>query len=274
MTTRAKPDSRTIVIGASEVIAGIHELGIRSGDRLFVHSSLSAFGHVEDGAETVCRALLDAVGPEGTVAAPTFTWRNNHERTTVRFDVLRDACETGAIPEAFRKIPGALRSDHVCHSLAAHGADAKEVMGDGVLSFGRGSGMYSLYDLGFHCVFLGCGFAPCTALHVAEELMQVPYRYYRHYDGSVVVRADGTEVPSKAREFLPYIPFSNNFRKMEAILEERGLLRRGQIGNATVIATSAREIIDTAVEYLEKDIGFLLSDPSRVYLRNWRGPLA
>lgn len=259
-------------ISTQNIVDGLRAAGVREGDRLFVHSSLSAFGYVVGGASAVCRALIRTVGDRGTVAVPTFTWGANHAAEVVRFRVAEDPCETGAIPEAFRMLPEAVRSDHVCHSVAAAGRDAAQVMGDGVLPFGPGSSMHALVEYDYRYMFLGCGFGPCTALHVAEELASVPYRYYRHFSGSIVVRADGTEAPSHAREFLRYEPFRNDFLKMEPILEERGLLSYGRIGAAEVILTSARSIVHTAVELLRRDPGFLLTPASAEYLRHWGGP--
>ena len=44
-------------------------LGVASGDLVMVHASLRAVGLVEGGGDTVIRALLDALGPAGTLVA-------------------------------------------------------------------------------------------------------------------------------------------------------------------------------------------------------------
>ena len=64
------PSTRPIV-APNDITSALRELGIRRGDRMFVHSSLSAFGHVNGGAEAVVDALLETVAPGGTVAVPT-----------------------------------------------------------------------------------------------------------------------------------------------------------------------------------------------------------
>jgi aminoglycoside 3-N-acetyltransferase len=48
--------------------AGLRELGVQNRD-VAVHSSLRSFGHVDGGAQTVVRALLNVCG---TVVMPTF----------------------------------------------------------------------------------------------------------------------------------------------------------------------------------------------------------
>jgi aminoglycoside 3-N-acetyltransferase len=260
------------VVGRADIVSGLRSLGIATGARLFVHSSLKAFGRVDGGAGAVCAALLEAAGPEGTVGVPTFTWSANHDQEIVTFDVANDACEVGIIPETFRKLPGAIRGEHVCHSLAATGPLARELMGDGVLPFAQGSGMYRLYELDFLYAFLGCGFESCTALHTVEELAPVPYRYHRHFQGSTVVRPDGSRAPSRAREFLRYLPFRNDFSRMAEVYRARGVLRTARIGDAVVTLTTMREIVDIGLELVHTDPGCLLSAESQEYLRRWEGP--
>lgn len=250
----------------TDIVAALRELGIEPGDSLFVHSSLSAFGYVDGGAEAVCDALLDAAGPAGTVAVPTFTWGAYHDVEIVMFDTRNDPSGNGAIPETFRQRPDSIRSEHVCHSVAAIGPRAPEVMGEGVRPFAEGSSMYRLHELDFWYLFLGCGFSVCTALHTAEELVHVPYRYYRHFKGSTVIRADGSTVPSKAVEFLLQEPYHNDFGKMEDIFRDRGILRIAHVGNARIVNAKARGIIDIAAGLLRDDAGCLLREESRRYL--------
>jgi len=251
-----------------DLVAGLRSIGIGECANFFVHSSMRAFGHVEGGAETVCDALLEAAGSQGTVAVPTFTWKQNIDQEFVQFDLRRDPCETGAIPEAFRRRPGALRSGHVCHSVAAIGPLAPALMGDGVRAFGPGSSMHQLYELDFQYVFLGIGFEVCTALHIAEELVQVPYRRYRHYCGSSVLLPDGRIIPSRAIEYCRLRPYHNDFGLMEPVYRKAGVLRIGQIGQARVMCAQTRDIVNIAVDLLNKDIGALLSGESRRYLES------
>lgn len=249
-----------------DIAQGLRSLGVRTGDNIFVHSSLSAFGWVDGNAEAVCDALLDAVGPGGTAAVPTFTWHLYHDQEQVIFDVRRDPTDNGAIPECFRRFPNARRSDHVCHSIAANGPRAEALMGDGVHPFSEGSSMHQLYAHDCWCLLLGCGFHACTALHIAEELAHVPYRYYRHFRGSSVIRADGHIVPSRALAFLLYRPYHNDFQRMEQVFAQAGLLRTVRIGAARAHCIKIRAVVDLALELLQGDIGALLCDASRRYL--------
>ena len=53
----------------SRLVADLRRLGVREGGITMVHTRMSAIGHVVGAAETVVRALLEVLGPEGTLMA-------------------------------------------------------------------------------------------------------------------------------------------------------------------------------------------------------------
>ncbi|HEY54051.1 MAG TPA: AAC(3) family N-acetyltransferase [Caldilineae bacterium] len=253
--------SKQPVVTKADITAGLRRVGIARGEVVFVHSSLSAFGWVEGGADAVIDALLDVVGPEGTVVMPAFTWRKFHAITEpVVFDLAHESVqdEVGIIPESFRLRPEALRSTHLCHSVSAIGPHAREVLSDGVKSFGRGSTFARLEALDAWYLFLGATMGSCTAMHHVEDLMQVPYRYYREFKGTAVLLPDGTRQPCRSVEFLPQPGVRQDLQKMERVFAENGVLRTTQIGNAKIINLRLRDLVRVGLQCLEQDIEFLL----------------
>jgi aminoglycoside N3'-acetyltransferase len=55
------------------LVNGFRKLGVQSGMALEVHSSLSSFGYVEGGADTVIKALQESVREEGAIVMPSFS---------------------------------------------------------------------------------------------------------------------------------------------------------------------------------------------------------
>ncbi len=249
-----------------EITAGLRRVGIRPGDTVLVHSSLSAFGRVQGGAPTVIQALLDLLGPSGTAVFPAFTWGKYHAITKpVVFDLAREPVknEVGIVPETFRTWPGVIRSAHLCHSVAARGPHARDVLGTNGHAWGPGSTFGQLEQLDAWNLFLGVGTRSCTALHHVEELMHVPYREFRDYPGSIFLMPDGTRRPCDSIEFVRKPGFRNNFAKMQQIFQNHGALRTTQIGRAQILNLRIRDIVKIGCAYLEQDIYFLLDDNTR-----------
>ena len=114
------------VVTRQEIAAGLRALGVAEGAQVLLHSSLKSFGYVVGGADAVIDAILDVVGPAGTLVCPTLTFRN-FEATRPVFDSRTLPSNTGLITETLRRRPGALRSLHPLSSVAAFGAAAEEL---------------------------------------------------------------------------------------------------------------------------------------------------
>ena len=83
-----------------QLVQGLRTLGLRTGDILLVHASLSSLGDVVGGPDTVIDALLHAVGPDGTLLMPTHPARDGQP-----FDPERVPSDMGTISETFRLRP-------------------------------------------------------------------------------------------------------------------------------------------------------------------------
>jgi aminoglycoside 3-N-acetyltransferase len=79
---RISSEARAVAASAAPVTreslaADLGRLGVRPGSVLLAHSSLSALGWVCGGAQAVIEALLDALGPQGTLVVPAHTTGNS-----------------------------------------------------------------------------------------------------------------------------------------------------------------------------------------------------
>lgn len=175
--------------------------GVPRGGVLMVHASLSGTGAAP---ETVRDALLDALGPGGTLVVPAFTPENSDtsrahrqltegldEREVLAFratmppyDPDTTPCPTmGALAECVRTTPGAVRSAHPQTSLAGLGPRAPELL-DGHhphCHLGERSPLARLYEADARILLLRVGFEVCSALHLAEyrTTPPPPRRTYR-----------------------------------------------------------------------------------------------
>ena len=265
-------DQNTPHVTKDMIKRGLAEVGIQEGDVALVHSSLSSFGYVEGGAETVIDALLEAVGPPGTIVMPAFTW-DPHDKESGVYDVANTPVDRsiGRIPEAFRRRPDSIRSLHICHSVCAAGPHAEDIMGNGVTVFGSESPFDRLWRLDARSLFLGVGFLVCTSFHLVEERFNVPYRMYRDFKGFTMILPNGREIPCRSMENLRKEGYENDFPKMDEILPKENILKVGRIGNAKIMNAKIRDIVKVTSKYMEEDIGFLLTPQSRDRLREEYG---
>jgi aminoglycoside 3-N-acetyltransferase len=144
-----------------------------------VHSSLSALGWVPGGAKTVIDALLQALGPEGTLLMPALTYLRV-TRAQPHFDVRNTPSNVGRIPETFRLRPDVMRSVHPTHSVCGLGPLAAALLQDHPLDdtpCGPRSPFHLLPQLDGQILMLGCGLSPNTSFHAMEEVVQPPYLF-------------------------------------------------------------------------------------------------
>lgn len=173
-----------------ERLAGdLGALGLAPGQLVMLHVSMRSLGFVVGGAMTLLDAMLDVLGPTGTLIMPAHSgdlsdpagwsappvpaaWIDEVRATMPAFDPARTPTwGLGVVPELFRTWPGVLRSTHPTVSLAACGPLANEIVGTHPLDdpHGEASPLARAYDRGVKLLLLGVGWNRATLLHLAER---------------------------------------------------------------------------------------------------------
>lgn len=186
-------------------------LGVRPRSRLLVHAALGGTGLR---AEELRDALTGVLGPHGTLVVPTFTPENSltsgahlariaglSPSETAAFRARMPAFDPattpsqgmGALAEAVRTAPGAVRSAHPQTSFAALGGDAEGLCaGHRIEShMGEESPLGKLCWEGGQVLMINVGFSVCTAFHLAEY--RIPKPPLRMYDCVVKVNLPGDQ---------------------------------------------------------------------------------
>lgn len=130
--SRKKAASRkdSPLIKRDALVADLKGAGIRPGDIIMVHSSLSRIGNVDGGAPAVIDSLIDLLTDEGTLIMPCY---NSAESFLREFrhgnllDLRTSPSATGKVTEVFRTRTGVLRSSHPFSSSCAMGKHAEYV---------------------------------------------------------------------------------------------------------------------------------------------------
>jgi aminoglycoside 3-N-acetyltransferase len=227
----------------AEIVAGLRDLGLPAGAMVQVHSSLGQLGYVEGGAEAVVDALLETIGPSGTVMVPTF----NHGKADV-YDPATTPSISGAVTEALRKRPGARRSMHPTHPYAAIGPDAEWLVAGHleVETFDRASPLGKLADRGGYVLLLGVGMRANTAAHIGESMARVPCIGFNLFPRRVRMD-DGRVTPAWSVVWRDG-PCRIEWDPLEARMRERGLIRTGTIGEGEAHLMRAADVVATSYE--------------------------
>jgi aminoglycoside 3-N-acetyltransferase len=183
-----------------ELAALLRDLGIGRGDRVMTHVFLPALGVIQGGLAGFEDALREAVGGDGAIVAPTFTY--SFRRGEV-FDAATTPSVVGAFTEHLRKRPNAVRSACPLFSMAAVGRDAARLMRrPSTRCFGEGSVFATLFDEGVKFVGFGVDWDQgYTFFMHLERLAETPFRRDRTFKGQSRA-ADGSLVDDEAVQFV------------------------------------------------------------------------
>jgi len=257
--------SRPATLG--RLVGQLRALGLPEGATVVTHSSLSRLGWVAGGAQTVVMALLEALGPRGTLVMPTHSrqltepsawgnppvpeswWETIRAETPAYDPRTTPTGHMGAIVECFRCFPGVLRSAHPTVSFAALGPGAEAItaaheLDDGL---GEGSPLARLHDADAWVLLLGVGHDNNTSLHLAEYRADAPKHYLPQ--GSPVL-VDGE------RRWVTYRELADDTALFEPLAKDfagiTGGERVGPVGAGTGRLMGQRDLVDFAARWLSQ----------------------
>jgi aminoglycoside 3-N-acetyltransferase len=251
------------LVTRASLAEGLSGFGLRRGDIVLLHSSLRSLGWVCGGAVAAVQALLDVLGPGGTLVVPTQTmdnsdpmhWRHPpvpeswwpviREQMPAFDPAITPALSLGVIAETVRTWPGAVRSNHPHTSFAAVGPAAAPLMADHRLDsqLGERSPLAALERADARVLLLGVGYDRCTAFHLAEYRIPDPPAF--EFGAAVLTPA--------GRRWITYIDVatnSNDFAQLGAAFEQSGAVHQGPVAAAHCRLFGLRPAVEFAVGWL------------------------
>ena len=184
---------RSNPISIEDIKSTLIDLGITPGDTIHLHSSISflyrgGLSQSESPPESplkyanqIITALIDIVGPEGTILMNTDSlamelkrkiWTNDSDAFV--FDYARSPSRRGLLSELFRRRKDTIRSLHPWYNVTGWGKRAQELIGDHEQStpytMDTDSPWYKLMNSGGKVVLLGKTFDVNSFIHLTEYL--------------------------------------------------------------------------------------------------------
>ncbi len=234
------------------ISSNLKELGLKKEGVVLVHSSLKSLGTSIGGPGTLINAIMDALGPSGTLLMPALSEQYVHEENPF-FNVVTTPTNTGAIPEYFRKMDGVIRSINPTHSVCGYGKYAKEILGKHHLDetpCGKNSPFYLLPKYEGQIVFIGCGLKPNTSMHAIEELVEPDYLFKKMVKYEVV-GYDNKKISLNCMRHN-FVGWEQRYDRVETILQDKGL-KTGKILSATCHIVETPVLWERCTEQYKKN---------------------
>ncbi len=236
------------------------ELGLGSHSLVIAHASLSAFGEVAGGADTVVGSLLSTCG---TVIMPTFTYRTmviptvgppdnaidygSTDEENLKAEFFRPKMPAdpamGVVAETLRQHSRATRSSHPLLSFS--GVNAEEALQSQTLGEPLAP-IEWLAEYDGDVLLLGVGHTANTSLHLAEK--KAGRKQFIRW----------ALTPQGVIECPNWPGCSDGFQAIAPRLE--GVVRRVPLGESVIEIVPLRDLIHIAVSWIHEDPRALLCD--------------
>lgn len=241
-------------ITKSRLLQDFRTMGIAPGDHLSLGMSFKSIGRVDGGPEMFLDALLEAVGPDGTIMVNAFTRVSGLSKLETGqddyvFDYLSTPANTGIIAETLRRRRGALRSRHPTDSVAAIGRLAPYLTCGHDHRSAAFTPNFKLAEVGGKILSIGIGDKLAGFLHGAQDLAGllnvVPWKLgARFVDETGAVRIFIAEDTAGCTTRL--FDIVTAIRKM-------GIIAEGKVGKARSIVAPAKESLEKATQMLKQN---------------------
>ncbi len=236
-----------------DLFTALHKLDLDRARPVIAHGSLSSFGEVNGGADTVLGALLSI---SNSVIMPTFTFKTmlipevGPENNAMQYGSGKDLNRMaefftpdmpvdplmGAIPEALRLHPKAHRSTHPILSFGGINADQeleKQTLNEPLAP------IHTLRENEGWVILLGVDHSVNTSIHYGERLA----------GRKQFVRWALT--PDGVKECPGFPGCSNGFNAITPSLDQ--VIRRVQVGSSLVQAVPVAALVETVLAMLKQD---------------------
>ena len=244
------------VITVERLVNDLKACGLKEGDDVLVHTSLSKIGYVENGQQTVVSALTKVIGSQGNLLMPTSPnagLQLEYIRSLEAFDVKNSPSALGAITEYFRKLHNVKRSAHPTEPVACLGPDADFYTGGHIgelTPYTERSPFARISERGGKILYIGVTFDNAgTNLHTLEDAVDFKYPVYFNEVFDVKLILENGE--QKTVQTKVHNPEQSAKRKCDGLIplfKEKQVLREAKVGEARTLVVDAKRLLEVMIE--------------------------
>lgn len=250
LTEREKLIAQNKIVTEQSIIEQLKLIGITNGDVVMIHSSLSKIGFVENGANTVIDAIINAIGNDGTIVMPAFPaigFNYDYLKTNPVFNVRETPSKMGIITEVFRKRNQVLRSLHPTDSVCAIGKQAEYLVNDHfnqLTPYNSHSPFYKICQLHGKIILIGVDLNSLTHFHTSEDAIDnfAFSVYHKTQFNTQVIDENGFMKTMLTKVHNPEWSKKRKCNDFILPFENAGFLKHFKIGNAACMIIHANEM--------------------------------
>lgn len=251
-----------VIITKEQMIQHLKALGITKGMVLLLQCDIKKLPPIAGGMQMIIDCLIELVGYEGTIVCPTFTpYMCDPSNASVRMDrnlwkEIRSSMKAfhkkitlpqNEFAKQFLVNEGVVRSYHPLYSFAAWGKYAKTICDMHPLHFGlnEDSPLGKISELNGYCVMLGESF---------EQSLMFTYVKYRKKNLPIKVVCAPIESNRVVmwKSMLDYELSDHDFSRVKTIMEDKQIVKKTHLGNASCLLFNAKEVDKLAYAYYNK----------------------
>ncbi|MBI2101456.1 AAC(3) family N-acetyltransferase [Candidatus Woesearchaeota archaeon] len=237
----------------------LQKAGLKKGDAVIVHSSLSRIGYIDGGAKALIDSFLDVIGSKGLLVMPAFSALHYDKKKKMYvFDVKKTPCYTGSVPETFRHMKNVFRSVSPTHSLIAKGKNAKWFAGGHEKCsspYAGKSPFYRLYELDAKIFLIGVDQLANSSIHIVEDrYKKFPFKVWTKPNKVLVTFNNGSKKVIYARWHLPNLYRIRDNNMLEKHFLEENLMGIFPFFGTELRVIKARDVADCMERLAKKNI--------------------
>jgi aminoglycoside 3-N-acetyltransferase len=177
------------MINRESIFMALSDLGLTPNDIVMIHGDAGPSAQIEyrSGENQLTKFIktLCSYFSNGTVLVPSFSYSSTKNEI---FDPLLTKSEVGLFSESFRNITDVVRSPHPIFSFSIYGKNKDLFLNTSLIDcFGDNTIFDEFYKANGKILFIGCSLDRATFVHYIEQQLNVPYRYFKNFQGCVII---------------------------------------------------------------------------------------
>ena len=184
------------------------------------------------------------------------------------YDVKNDICKVGSLNEHVRKTHLERRTHTPVFNFCILGNHPHPIQTISENPFSRESVFSNIAEGNSWIGFMGAGFDTNTFVHYVEEEMNIGYRYIKTFKGRVIAENTQRAVTFRYRvRPLQQGAVDYDWVRLERDLLNNGLMKVFSVGLGELKVVEGKELYDYWLANLKRDEWFLLTEESKMILR-------